>query len=158
MTKQLTLKPERCVNCRTCELVCSFSHFEEFNPTFSAVTVIDFAEDAASVPVMCLQCEDTAYEKVCPANAIKVNANGMVVHNADKCIVCKLCVQACPMGTITYSPAVRKIIKCDLCGDDPQCAAWCSAKAIVYVDPADDLARRKAVAENFKEVLIGEVA
>jgi len=139
-------------------LVCSFVHHKQFNPTLSAVTVIDFAEDVVTVPLMCLQCDEPACEKVCPVNAITKQADGKVVYNADKCMVCKLCVQACPMGTITYSTLVRKLIRCDLCGDDPRCAVWCSAKAIVYADPADENDRLRAVAEGFKNALKGEVA
>ena len=26
MGKQLMIKPEKCIGCRTCELVCSFGH------------------------------------------------------------------------------------------------------------------------------------
>ena len=158
MTKQLILRPEKCTNCRTCELVCSFWHFEEFNPALSAVAVIDFAEDVISVPVMCLQCDDPACEKVCTVGAISVKEGGRVVFNEDKCLVCKLCVQACPMGNVTYSTRARKLLRCDLCGDDPQCALWCCGGAITYAEPEDDKTRRKAVAEGFKDVLKEEVA
>jgi Fe-S-cluster-containing hydrogenase component 2 len=153
MAKQLLLRPEKCTNCRTCELVCSFHHFGKFNPTLSAVAVIDFAEDVVSVPLMCLQCDDPACEKVCSVGAITVQADGKVVFNEDKCILCKLCVQACPMGNISYSTLARKLIRCDLCGSDPQCAAWCHTKAIVYADAADDFERRRAVAGGFKDIL-----
>jgi len=158
MTKQLLLRPEKCTNCRTCELVCSFKHFDKFNPTLSAVAVIDFAEDVVSVPLMCLQCEDPACQKVCKVGAITVEAGGKVVYNNDKCILCKLCVQACPFGSVVFSTSSHKLLRCDLCGDDPQCAIWCAPGAIVYADSADDLERRRAVAEGFKDVLKEDVA
>jgi Fe-S-cluster-containing hydrogenase component 2 len=153
MTKQLLIRPEKCTNCRTCELVCSFKHFDSFNPTLSAVAVIDFAEDVVTVPMMCLQCDDPACEKVCAVGAITVQADGKVVFNEDKCILCKLCVQACPMGNISYSTVAHKLLRCDLCGDDPQCATWCAPGAIIYTDPADDFERRRKVAEGFKDIL-----
>ena len=158
MTKQLILRPEKCTNCLTCKLVCSYAHFGEFSPTLSAVAVIDFAEDVVSVPVMCLQCEDPACAKVCTVGAISVRADGRVIFNDDKCIVCKLCVQACPMGNVTFSSRVHKLLRCDLCGDDPQCAIWCPTQAITYAETDDDLERRTAVAEGFKDVLKEEVA
>jgi len=142
-------------------LVCSYYHHKQFNPALSAVAVIDFDIEAVTVPVMCLQCDVPACEKVCPVNAISKQADGRVIYNPDKCMVCKLCVQACPLGAISYSSQVRKLIRCDLCSacaEEPQCAAWCAPKAIVYADPTDDNIRLRAVAEGFKKVLMEEVA
>ena len=158
MTKQLIIRPEKCTDCRTCELACSFGHSGKFNPTLSAVAVIDFAEDAVSVPMICMQCNDPACQKVCSVGAISVRADGRVIYNDDKCILCKLCVQACPMGNITFSPVARKLIRCDLCGDDPECAKWCPTKAITYAEPADDFERRRTIATGFKDILKEEVA
>jgi Fe-S-cluster-containing hydrogenase component 2 len=158
MTKQLILKPEKCMNCRTCEMVCSFEHFEQFNPLLSAVTVIDYTEEVVTIPVMCLQCEDPSCERVCPVGAIHRNAAGIVAVDNSKCIVCRLCTQACAMGNISYSPLAHKVFKCDLCGGDPQCVKHCSAGAILYEDPADDFDRKRAVANTFKEVFGEEVA
>jgi Fe-S-cluster-containing hydrogenase component 2 len=124
----------------------------------SAVTVIDFPEDVVTVPIMCLQCEEPACEKVCPVHAIAIKPDGLVYRDDDRCIVCKLCVQACPMGNIAYLESARKVFKCDLCGGDPQCAKWCSFGAIAFIDPADDRDRRKAIAESLKEVFKEEVA
>ncbi|MDR3307561.1 MAG: 4Fe-4S dicluster domain-containing protein [Coriobacteriales bacterium] len=158
MTKQLVLKPEKCVDCRTCELICSFEHNGVFNPTLSAVTVFDYAEDVVTVPVMCLQCDEASCAKVCPVHAIKRTEAGEMAIDYNKCIVCKLCVQACPMGNVSYSPLTHKVFKCDLCGGDPQCARFCPPGAIQFVDPADDLDRKKAVAEGFRVILGEEVA
>jgi len=158
MTKNLILRPEKCVSCRTCELVCSFSHFKQFNPTLSAVAVIDYPEDVITVPLMCLQCDEPACAKVCPVNAITKCDDGKVSYDDEKCMVCKLCVQACPMGSITYSTQVRKLIRCDLCGDEALCAEWCPTKAIIYSDSVDDNERQRAVANNFREALKEGVA
>ena len=158
MAKQLLVRPEKCTNCRTCELVCSYSHFGKFSPTLSAVAVIDFAEDVVTVPMLCLQCDDPACQKACSVGAISVQANGKVVYNNDKCILCKLCVQACPMGNISYSPVARKLLRCDLCGDAPQCAEWCPTGALAYIDPADDFERRRAIAAGMKEAFKGAQA
>ena len=45
-----------------------------------------------------------------------------------------MCTIACPFGTVNYNQDTGKVIKCDLCGGDPQCAAVCPTDAIVYVD------------------------
>ncbi|MFR1479713.1 MAG: 4Fe-4S binding protein [Hydrogeniiclostridium mannosilyticum] len=60
MSKQLMIKPEKCISCRTCELVCSFGHYQEFNPSLSNVTVMDYEKAAVTIPVMCSNEEPAA--------------------------------------------------------------------------------------------------
>ena len=52
----------------------------------------------------------------------------------SRCVGCKVCTIACPFGTVNYSSATGKVIKCDLCGGDPACASACPTEAITYVD------------------------
>ena len=157
MSKQLLVKPEKCVSCRTCELMCSFSHTDSFNPRLASVNVIDYEEALVSVPVMCMQCEQACCLKVCPVNAISMDENGAAAIDSDKCIVCKMCVSACPLGNIGFSPVTKKVFKCDLCGGEPKCAQFCPSGAIAFVDPYERADRKKAVAEKFKDVF-GEEA
>jgi len=138
--------------------MCSFGRIGEFNPRLSAVTVLSYEAALTSVPVMCMQCDEACCLKVCPVGAITRDEKGVVAMNADKCIVCKMCVSACPLGNISYSPKEKKVFKCDLCGGDPKCVKFCSAGAIQLVDPAETLDRKKAVAENFKQVFGEEVS
>ena len=157
MSKLLVVNPEKCVGCRTCELMCSFGRIGEFNPRRSAVTVMNYEAALTSVPVMCMQCDEACCLKVCPVGAITRDETGVVTKNGDKCIVCKMCVSACPLGNISYSPSERKVFKCELCGGDPRCAKFCNSGAIQFVDPSEIPDRKKAVAERFKEVF-GEEA
>ena len=116
--KQLMIKPEKCTGCRTCELVCSFGHYEQFNPRMSNVTVMEYDAASIAIPVMCLQCEEACCMKVCPVKAITQDENGAMVMNYERCIGCKMCMNACPLGNISYSPRLRKVFKCDLCGGE----------------------------------------
>jgi Fe-S-cluster-containing hydrogenase component 2 len=50
------------------------------------------------------------------------------------CVGCKVCTIACPFGTVNYNADTGKVIKCDLCGGDPECAKACPTSAITYVD------------------------
>ncbi len=157
MSKILVLSPEKCIGCRTCELVCSFNKTKEFNPKNSAVSVIAYDEAAIAVPMMCLQCEDPSCMKVCPVSAISRSKEGTVEIDTNKCIGCKMCISACPIGNITYNSKDRKLIKCDLCQGDPQCAKFCPSGAIQFVEgSATNLNKKKKIAEKFKE-LFGEV-
>lgn len=153
MSKFLTISPEKCQNCRSCELICSFNKIGEFNPRESAVNILFHEEAAISIPVMCLQCEDAACIKVCPVGAMTREASGAVVPDPNKCIGCKMCVSACPMGNAVYSTAHKRIVKCDLCGGDPQCAKICPSGAIQYVDAeVANISKKRIVAEKFKDL------
>ncbi|MCQ2752380.1 MAG: 4Fe-4S dicluster domain-containing protein [Coriobacteriales bacterium] len=153
MAQQLVVDPKKCKACRTCELACSFGHHDEFNPRLACVTVFNFEEDAITVPVMCMQCEEPACAAVCPTGALSINADGVVSHNADKCLVCKLCVSACPLGNISFSPATKKVFKCDLCEGDPMCAKFCPTGAISVMDPATAPAKKKEAADKIKSTV-----
>ena len=157
MSKLLMVNPDKCTSCRTCELMCSFEHTKTFNPSLSAVTVIECESALTSVPVMCMQCDEACCLAVCPVKAISRSECGTVTVNPDKCIVCKMCVSACPLGSMKYIPDGRKVFKCDLCGGEPKCVQYCPSGALEFVDPAEVPNRKKILAERFKEVF-GEEA
>ena len=145
MSKILTIFPENCTNCGTCEAVCPND----------GVDVIHFEEVEVSVPVMCLQCEDAACMKVCPKGAIYRDENGAVLPDPKKCIACKICISACPFGNITFNPVKKQIMKCSLCGGNPKCAKYCPSMAIQYVDgSAGNISKKQAVAAKFKELFV----
>lgn len=151
------ISPEKCIGCRTCELVCSFNKENEFNPKNSAVSVLMYDEAAISVPMMCMHCEEAACQKVCTVSAISKDEEGNVIIDKDKCIGCKMCVSACPFGNISVHPKTRKMIKCDLCGGEAKCAQWCPTGAIEFNEGTTiNLSKKKDIAEKFKEVF-GEV-
>jgi len=63
----------------------------------------------------------------------------------DVCVGCKVCTIACPFGTVNYNAVTGKVIKCDLCGGDPECAKACPTAAITWVDASlTGLARMRA--------------
>lgn len=156
MSKILVISPEKCVGCRTCELICSFGKNSEFNPRNAAVSVIAYDEAALSVPMMCMQCEEPSCMRVCPVSAISKNKEGTVVIDDRKCIGCKMCISACPVGNISFNSGEKKLIKCDLCGGNPKCAELCPSGAIQYVEGTSVNLGKKKIAEKFKE-LFGEV-
>ena len=53
--KQLVVKPEKCIGCRTCELVCSFGHYQQFNHRLAHITVLEYEAATLAVPVVCQQ-------------------------------------------------------------------------------------------------------
>jgi len=154
MEKIIVVQPEKCTGCRTCELVCSFTHTGEFNPARSRISVFSFEKVGFSSPVLCQQCSTAACMQVCPVGAVsRDNKTGAMVVNSSRCLVCKACTIACPLGATFYDHVSDSILKCDLCGGDPECVKFCPSGAITYQEAGEaGLARRKAVAAKFKDV------
>lgn len=147
MSNILTISPEKCVDCGTCEAVCSND----------GVNLIHFEGLEVAVPIMCMQCEDAACMRVCPRGAIYRDENGAVIPDLKKCIACKMCISACPFGNISFSSEKKQITKCNLCGGGPQCAKFCPTRAIQYVDCTQGNQKKKqVVASKFKELFVEE--
>ncbi len=72
----------------------------------------------------------------------------------DKCILCKSCVGACVNGVIVLDTDRMRIIKCDHCGGDSECAKVCPTGAITYADVAfaPSLDRYSKISSYLKEI------
>jgi anaerobic carbon-monoxide dehydrogenase iron sulfur subunit len=95
-----------------------------------------------STPLVCVQCKNPPCGKACPVNAISKDSNGTVKIDYDLCIGCEACVSQCPFGVMMALP--EKVVKCELCGGDPQCIKYCATKAIEYGD-LEITAQRKRI-------------
>ena len=149
MDKALIIHHEKCTGCRLCELVCAVKHDGISNPTRSRIRVMKWEMEGLYIPMSCQQCEDAPCMNGCPVGAISRNAElNCVEVDYDICIGCRTCVSVCPFGAMTYNAVDRKVIKCDLCDGDPQCARFCEVQAIEYVSAADvsiDIKRNAAL-------------
>ena len=152
MSKNLVIDISRCTGCGYCELICSFTHHNEFNPLKSRIRVSVFIEKSMAVPVVCYQCEDPWCVKSCPAGALSVRTGEsgdarMIAVDQDKCVGCKMCTLACPFGCIAVNEGYAE--KCDLCHREPKCVEFCRAGALRFEDPRTALtAKRQSVAER----------
>jgi anaerobic carbon-monoxide dehydrogenase iron sulfur subunit len=130
MDKTYVLIPKNCIGCRTCELACSFVHSEGGKLGRSRIRVLPVAE-GRFMQMNCLQCVEAACVKVCPTGALARNdATGAVRLLAERCIGCALCAAACPFGHMQFDRPAGMPVKCDLCGGEPACAAFCPSKAL----------------------------
>ena len=150
MKKDLIINPEKCVACRTCELVCSLTKTGECNPKEARIRVVMFDEEGFYTPTMCFQCREAWCAQTCPAAAIcKDDETGALVVDDNKCVGCRMCTMICPFGQVVVSKKTGKASKCDLCSGDPVCVRFCPTGALEF-DKADRFQqeRRKLMAKN----------
>jgi anaerobic carbon-monoxide dehydrogenase iron sulfur subunit len=141
----LVVDADKCTGCTTCALVCSVVHEGRFSYERSRIRL--WRDDARGlfVPLLCEHCEDAPCIAVCPTGALYRDEAGRVLRNAARCIGCSECMNACPLGAISFNPD-QKWTKCDACvgvGGIPYCATYCTAQAIRWV-PKRLIAREKA--------------
>ncbi len=137
MRPLLIVDPEKCNGCHGCEIACSVWREGESNPEKSRIRMMPFLTpgQAFFYPNVCQQCEVPYCALACPTGALWKNAStGVVDLTQDKCIGCRMCLVACPIGAIAISESGRAV-KCDLCGGDPMCVRFCRPEAITLGIP-----------------------
>ena len=135
--------PLQCTGCRTCELICSFSHYRIFNPALSRIKVTKIENELIDYPTTCRQCHNPPCQKSCPTGAIsRDNPLGVNRIDAERCIGCGECSLACPFGAISIPDGEGLPISCDLCGGEPQCVQYCPFKVLKYRD-SEEVAKEK---------------
>ena len=141
--KALIGYPEKCTGCHRCELWCSLRHEGVNNPSKARIHVIR-REPRLDVPLVCQQCGICI--KSCPFESISYSgAAGAVVIDKQKCKNCGKCISSCPYGMITWAGEEKKVVKCDLCGGNPECVKHCREKAIDYIDSSEVAAKRREI-------------
>jgi Fe-S-cluster-containing dehydrogenase component len=155
MAKGIYIDPKKCVGCRTCELVCSIKNEGIVNPVLSRIQIVAHKYAGQRIPTICMQCEDPVCVSVCPVGALdRDESQGLVKHDKDKCLGCKLCFMACPFGGIGVDPHTGKIFKCELCDGEPTCVRFCEEQAITFEEPDVALLSKKTKSiENLSTLL-----
>jgi Fe-S-cluster-containing dehydrogenase component len=132
------IDPNRCIGCQACVQACSECDTHR-GESMIHLEYIDRANSVQTVPVICMHCEQPTCAEVCPADAIKRTADG-VVQSARKprCIACGNCVMACPFGVPEVYEDRQLMMKCDMCydrtsvGKKPMCATVCPSQALFF--------------------------
>ena len=140
--RALEIHPEKCTGCRQCELACSWVQTGAFQPARSVIRVHVFDEQASFAPYACHQCDEAWCMHACPVNAIDVDPDsGAKIVLDEACVGCKLCVIACPFGTIFFDGEQEVAAKCDLCAQAGSPAHACPTDAIEFreADPGAGL-------------------
>jgi molybdopterin-containing oxidoreductase family iron-sulfur binding subunit len=165
----------RCDGCQSigkppqCTEACIQGHYAPEPMEWIQVFEADLPGDGTQfLPTPCQQCQNPPCVNVCPVAATFTTPEGVVLIDQERCIGCRICMEACPYdrrffnwGTspippealfMEYSPehqspAMRgTVMKCDFCPDMartgrlPYCAQACPNNAIYYGDLEEDLA------------------
>lgn len=107
MTEHIQVVPDKCRACRRCEVACIAAHhgmsFKEAmkhrDELVSRVQVVK--AEGFKTTVRCHQCPHAPCVNVCPTGAMQQDEQGRIIMRVQYCVACKMCIAACPYGTIT---------------------------------------------------------
>ncbi|ONI47998.1 hypothetical protein AN644_03125 [Candidatus Epulonipiscium fishelsonii] len=152
-TGLLVVNRAKCVGCQRCELNCTLLHDKKAAPYISRLKMRDNlyvgegepTEDYKHGdgiyglwtfgPTTCKQCLDAKCMQACPVKAIYADeTTGARMINADLCVGCGACHNACPWNLPTVDPETNKSTKCITCG---ACASGCPTGALSIVKWSD---------------------
>ena len=130
----IKVQPDLCSGCLTCVAACSLVHEGYASPSSARLQVnVDlFTRNQITI---CRQCSNAPCANACPVGAItQPFKDGPWLVNYEKCIGCKACIQACPFNAMLWDPIQKRVVKCDLCGEEmPACVDACPTGALSIV-------------------------
>lgn len=147
-TKMIVTDRARCSGCQRCEMMCTLKNdgrvcqhiarvrvWQNYNWGVSADTGEGTFGNCEFTVEHCKQCEDPACMNYCPVHAIYADEeSGARKVDADKCIGCGMCSQACPWNMPRVDSETGVSTKCISCG---RCAEQCPNGAIKFIDWED---------------------
>ncbi|WP_242825440.1 4Fe-4S dicluster domain-containing protein [Desulfitobacterium dichloroeliminans] len=103
----MVINLHKCVGCGACGIACKNEnnvdqgmfwahHIKRTTGVFPNVTY-------EYVPTLCNHCDNAACVRACPTQAMYKDDKGLTLHDPNKCIGCKSCMQACPYEVINYN-------------------------------------------------------
>ncbi len=147
--RQFYIDPSRCIGCNACVAACAECDTHAGISMIHLETV-EREDTVQTTPVICMHCDEPACAAVCPADAIKRTADGVVQSSLKpRCIGCSNCVFACPFGVPKYVAQIDQMMKCDMCydrtsvGKKPMCATVCPSQALFFGTP-EELAEQRS--------------
>ncbi len=132
------MDPNRCIGCQACVHACAECDTHKGHSMIH-LEFVDRSQSTQTVPVVCMHCDSPTCAEVCPADAIKRTADGVVqTARKPRCIACNNCVLACPFGVPKMNADFELMMKCDMCYDrtsaglKPMCATVCPSGALFF--------------------------
>jgi Fe-S-cluster-containing dehydrogenase component/formate-dependent nitrite reductase membrane component NrfD len=142
---------DRCIGCHACTVACKEEHSVPIGVFRTWVKYIEkgaFPDTSRHFGVLrCNHCDNAPCIEICPTTALFRRDNGIVDFDADRCIGCKSCMQACPYDALYIDPETHTAAKCNFCAHrvelnlEPSCVIVCPTQAIIAGDLDDDTSR-----------------
>jgi len=138
----------KCIGCQACTVSCIMENHvpeDSFRTHVSVYEVLADRGDPAMVmlPRLCNHCDNPPCVEVCPVGATFKAESGEVLVDADKCVGCAYCVQACPYDARFINHETQTADKCTFCfhrtqeGLLPACVETCVGGARNFGDLND---------------------
>jgi formate dehydrogenase iron-sulfur subunit len=143
----------RCIDCRACMIACSVENNVPMNDSYIWVAgegVMGTYPDLkrATMPYHCMHCIKPDCVSACPVGAWSKREDGPVLYDADRCIGCRYCMNACPFGVphFDWEKGLLEgafVHKCTMCvqrldeGGIPACVQTCPTEALMFGERAD---------------------
>src|SRR5690349_18484903 len=124
MSKAILYDSTLCIGCKACEGACAERWGLPYDEKIAAEETIS-AHKLTAIEThgekfsrrLCMNCAQPACASVCPVGAIRKTELGPVIYDAEKCMGCRYCMQACPFQVPSYEWDARlpRMRKCDMC-------------------------------------------
>ena len=136
-----------CTSCKTCQIACNDKNNLKTGTLFRNVRGFEGGQYPNPwiyyFSTSCNHCNEPKCAQGCPTGALTKLDNGIVNHDADKCIGCKYCMWNCPYGVPQYIEETGTISKCDMCldlisiGQKPTCVDACLMRCLDFGEMED---------------------
>ncbi len=125
----------RCIGCGLCEGAC-----QEKNRLPRAYVRVLRAGRPRALRSSCMHCLDPACASACPVGALQKTPEGPVIYRKERCIGCRYCMVACPLGVprLSWEQSFPYVQKCQMCADriaegqSPACVSACPVGALQF--------------------------
>lgn len=134
---------QKCVGCGSCALACKNENNTQARTNGQTNNWADFIyrEDGkfpktsyTAIPVLCNHCSDAPCVKACPVQpkSMHKTADGITMHNNERCIGCRRCQKACPYSVMdaVKEKAEYSVISANLGAEAPHAASRDSSEMI----------------------------